>query len=312
MDADPELAESIRGELRRQQDGVELIASGNIVYRLALEAQGPVLTNKTVEGLPYGRYYDGAEFADAIKPLAIERACQVFGRRVANAAMPATDRERTPTCGAQVELKKLPVTYTPGVPMSKHKATIKWVRNGADFSYKNYSRDHIWGFENGVETPSSVAPAYLGSPQRVDPEAAFVAALSSRHMLTFLALASNKGFIVDSYKDDAVGRLEKNASGKLAITRVESRPRIRYGGDKQPTQADIDWLHDKAHRECFIANSVTTEVRVIPTELWDQALHFKEQRGAPRRRLLSRLSWPYRRQIFNFPPRMAEPIHWMI
>jgi len=84
LDADPELAESIRGELRRQQDGVELIASENIVSRLVLEAQGSVMTNKTVEGLPYDRYYGGAEFADAIEALAIKRACQVFGCRFAN------------------------------------------------------------------------------------------------------------------------------------------------------------------------------------------------------------------------------------
>ncbi|MBI1980126.1 MAG: OsmC family protein [Methylocystis sp.] len=147
--------------------------------------------------------------------------------------------------------------------MSEHKATIKWARNGVDFGYKNYSRDHIWRFENGVETLASAAPAYLGNPQRVDPESAFVAALSSCHMLTFLALASNKGFVVDSYEDNAIGRLEKNASGKLAVTRVELSPRVVYGGDKRPTQADLEWLHDKAHRECFIANSVMTEVRVL-------------------------------------------------
>lgn len=150
--------------------------------------------------------------------------------------------------------------------MSEHKATIKWARNGADFGYRNYSRDHIWRFDNGVETPASAAPAYLGNPQRVDPEAAFVAALSSCHMLTFLALASNKGFVVDDYEDCAVGRLEKNADGRLAITHVELRPRIIWGGDKQPTQADIDRLHDRAHRECFIANSVTTEVRVVAAQ----------------------------------------------
>ena len=147
--------------------------------------------------------------------------------------------------------------------MSEHKATIEWARNGADFGYKTYPRDHVWRFDNGVEVPASAAPAYLGNPQRVDPEAAFVAALSSCHMLTFLALASNKGFVVDSYQDQAVGHLEKNSAGKLAITRVELRPQIVYGGAKQPAQADLDWLHDKAHRECFIANSVTTEVKVV-------------------------------------------------
>jgi organic hydroperoxide reductase OsmC/OhrA len=148
--------------------------------------------------------------------------------------------------------------------MSEHKANIKWTRGGVDFAYKTYSRDHTWRFDNGVEVPASAAPAYLGNAQRVDPEAAFVAALSSCHMLTFLALASNKGFVVDSYEDSAVGHLEKNAGGKLAITRVELHPKIAYSGAKQPTPADLDWLHDKAHRECFIANSVTTEIHVVP------------------------------------------------
>jgi organic hydroperoxide reductase OsmC/OhrA len=149
--------------------------------------------------------------------------------------------------------------------MSEHKAKIVWQRNGADFGYKTYPRDHVWRFEGGVEVSASAAPAYLGNPKLVDPEGALVAALSSCHMLTFLALASNKGFVVDSYEDNAVGHLEKNANGKMAITRVELHPKVIYGGAKQPTQADLDWLHDKAHRECFIANSVLTEVKVIPS-----------------------------------------------
>jgi len=146
--------------------------------------------------------------------------------------------------------------------MSEHKATVRWSRGGKDFTYKTYSRDHVWTL-NGNDVPASATTAYLGNPSRVDPEAALVAALSSCHMLTFLALAANKGFIVESYEDAAVGHLEKNAAGKLAITRVELHPRIVYGGSKQPTAADFDWLHDKAHKECFIANSVTTEVRVV-------------------------------------------------
>ena len=147
--------------------------------------------------------------------------------------------------------------------MSEHKATTIWSRGGKNFGYKNYSRDHVWRFDNGVEVPASATPSFLGNPQRVDPEAAFVAALSSCHMLTFLALASNKGFIVDSYEDHAVGHLEKNAAGKLAVTRVDLHPRIVFSGDKTPADADLEWLHDKAHKECFIANSVTTEVQVV-------------------------------------------------
>ena len=146
--------------------------------------------------------------------------------------------------------------------MSEHKATIRWTRNGKDFTYKTYSRDHVW-VANRNDIPASATAAYLGNPNRVDPEAAFVAALSSCHMLTFLALASNKGFVVDRYEDSAVGHLEKNAAGKMAVTRVELHPRILFGGTKTPAQADLDWLHDKAHKECFIANSVTTDVHVV-------------------------------------------------
>jgi organic hydroperoxide reductase OsmC/OhrA len=146
--------------------------------------------------------------------------------------------------------------------MSEHKARVVWNRDGKDFTYKTYSRDHKW-LANGNEIAASATPQFLGNPNRVDPEAALVSALSSCHMLTFLALAANKGFVVESYEDDAVGHLEKNAAGKMAITRVELHPKIAFGGAKQPAQSDLDWLHDKAHKECFIANSVTTDVKVV-------------------------------------------------
>jgi organic hydroperoxide reductase OsmC/OhrA len=155
-----------------------------------------------------------------------------------------------------------PISYFPNSAMSEHKATIRWSRDGKDFTYKTYSRDHVW-VANGNEIPASATAAYLGNPNRVDPEAAFVAALSSCHMLTFLALACNKGFVVENYEDNAVGHLEKNAAGKMAVTRVDLHPRIAFGGAKQPAAADLEWLHDKAHKECFIANSVTTEVKVV-------------------------------------------------
>jgi organic hydroperoxide reductase OsmC/OhrA len=145
--------------------------------------------------------------------------------------------------------------------MSEHKATIRWNRDGKDYTYKTYSRDHTWSL-NGNAVPASATPAYLGNPQRVDPEAAFVAALSSCHMLTFLAVAATRGFVVESYEDEAVGHLEKNAAGKMAVTRVELHPKVVFGGSRQPAAADLDALHDKAHKECFIANSVTTDVKV--------------------------------------------------
>ena len=147
--------------------------------------------------------------------------------------------------------------------MSEHKAKISWQGTGAAFTYKTYSRDHTWTFGNGAVVKASAAPQFLGNPQCVDPEAAFVASLSSCHMLTFLALAAIKGIVVEAYEDDAVGHLEKNASGKPAITRVELRPRIRFGAGHAPDAAVLAKLHEQSHHDCFIANSVTTQVSVV-------------------------------------------------
>ena len=110
---------------------------------------------------------------------------------------------------------------------------------------------------------ASAAPAYLGNPNLVDPEEAFVASLSSCHMLTFLAIACKKKFVLDEYIDDAVGHMEKNAEGRLAITRVELHPKLKWSGDKQPTAEELDKMHHGAHEQCFIANSVKTEVTVV-------------------------------------------------
>lgn len=147
--------------------------------------------------------------------------------------------------------------------MSEHKATISWSRGAPEFRYETYTRDHAWHFDGGVEVAASAAPSYKGSPERVDPEEALVAAISSCHLLTFLALAARKRFVVERYDDDAVGFMEKNEAGKLAITRVELRPKIVFGGPTQPSDSDIAQLHHLAHENCFIANSVKTEVTVI-------------------------------------------------
>jgi len=146
--------------------------------------------------------------------------------------------------------------------MSEHRVTIDWQRGEADFRYETYPRDHLWRFEGGVEVAASAAPDYLGSAERVDPEEAFVAALSSCHMLTFLALAARKRLVVESYRDRAVGVLEKNADGRPAITRVALRPEVRFA--EAPPEAVLAKLHHQAHEHCFIANSVTTEVTVEP------------------------------------------------
>ena len=145
--------------------------------------------------------------------------------------------------------------------MSEHRARISWERGGVDFGYESYPRDHAWTFEGGVRVPASAAPAFRGNASHVDPEAAFAAALSSCHMLTFLAIASRKRLVVDRYEDEAVGFLEKNEAGKLAMTRVVLRPRIAFA-DPAPSPELVADLHERAHRECFIANSVLTRVEV--------------------------------------------------
>lgn len=145
--------------------------------------------------------------------------------------------------------------------MSKHRATVKWARESESFDYAAYNRAHLWQFESGIEVPASSAPRFLGTPDRVDPEEAFVAAISSCHMLTFLAICARKKIVVDHYTDRAVGYLEKNEGGKLAITRVCLAPDIGFR-DKAPGPETIEKLHHLSHEECFIANSVTTEIVV--------------------------------------------------
>jgi organic hydroperoxide reductase OsmC/OhrA len=152
--------------------------------------------------------------------------------------------------------------------MSEHLATIHWDRSGPDFVKGKYSREHTWTFDGGVTVPASPSPSVVPAPwsnaAHVDPEEAFVAAISSCHLLTFLWLASREGFQADRYHDEAVGVMTKNERGVPWISRVTLRPRIAWSGPKQPTPADLDRLHHRAHEECFIANSVKTEVVVEP------------------------------------------------
>jgi len=147
--------------------------------------------------------------------------------------------------------------------MSTHQARVNWSRTSADFTYASYNRDHDWHFKGGAKLHASAAPQFKGNADCPDPEDAFVASLASCHMLTFLAVAAQKRFVVDRYEDDAVGHLEKNARGKLAMTRVELHPRVTFGGERVPTAEELHALHERAHAECFIANSVLTEVTVV-------------------------------------------------
>lgn len=146
--------------------------------------------------------------------------------------------------------------------MSEHRATVTWQRTGDDFAYETYSRDHTWTFEGGVSVPASSAPGFRGDAARVDPEEAFVAALSSCHMLFFLAIAARKRLVVDTYRDTAVGHLEKDAGGKLSMTRVTLRPQVAFA--EPPPSEVVERMHHRAHEECFIARSVKTEVTVEP------------------------------------------------
>jgi organic hydroperoxide reductase OsmC/OhrA len=145
--------------------------------------------------------------------------------------------------------------------MSEHVVEVSWSRGEHEFTYDTYSRDHEWRFDGGITVPGSANPAYLGSPGPVDPEEAFVAALSSCHMLTFLAIAAKKRLVVDSYEDRAVGVMAKNANGKLAITQVTLHPKIVFAGET-PDAGTLERIHHLSHEECFIANSVTTEITV--------------------------------------------------
>ena len=146
--------------------------------------------------------------------------------------------------------------------MAEHKITLEWKRETDSFTYDSNNRDHMLIFEGGARVPASAAPAYRGNPALVNPEDALVAALSSCHMLTFLAVAAKKKFVVDRYSDDAVGFLEKNAKGKLAVTRAILRPKVTFSGPATPTPEQLTSLHEEAHNGCFVANSVTTDVTV--------------------------------------------------
>ena len=146
-------------------------------------------------------------------------------------------------------------------------ATISWQRDGAAFTDNRYSRAHQWQFDGGAVVRASSSPHVVRVPMSdasaVDPEEAFVASLSSCHMLWFLSLCASRGWVVDAYQDEAVGTMAKNASGKLAMTLVVLRPNVTFAG-APPAEEQLLELHHLAHEECFIASSVKTEVRCEP------------------------------------------------
>ncbi len=151
--------------------------------------------------------------------------------------------------------------------MSEYQARIRWHRQPSErFVDSRYSRAHSWEFDGGVVVPASSAVSSVPLPyskaENVDPEEAFVAAISSCHMLTFLYLAAKEKFVVDSYDDLAMGTMTRNEKGRLAITSVRLAPKMAFSGPAAPSEADVRRLHEAAHEECYVANSVLTAISV--------------------------------------------------
>ena len=151
--------------------------------------------------------------------------------------------------------------------MSEHRAIIQWNRTGDEFLKGKFSRAHTWTFDGGVTVNASSSPAAVplpySVPANVDPEEAFVASVSSCHMMTYLWVAFRNGYVIDSYRDEAVGLLTKNEKGILWVSEITLHPNIAYGGGKVPPSDEIARFHHLAHENCFIANSIKTEVKVL-------------------------------------------------
>lgn len=153
--------------------------------------------------------------------------------------------------------------------MAEYFSKVIWQRQPEEnFLDKKYSRSHLWEFDGGVVVPASASPHVVPLPysveENVDPEEAFVASLSSCHMLFFLDVASRESFVIDRYIDNAIGRMEKGPEGKVMVTKVTLRPEVTFVDDNLPSQEQIENMHHKAHDLCFIANSVKTEVVTEP------------------------------------------------
>jgi organic hydroperoxide reductase OsmC/OhrA len=150
--------------------------------------------------------------------------------------------------------------------MATHGCTVEWSRGEAAFSDRKYSRAHSWRFDGGAVVPASSSPHSVPLPcsdaAAVDPEEALVAAVSSCHMLWFLSLAAEAGYVVDSYRDAAEAVLGPIGFGRRGITDVVLKPHVRFSGARRPDQAAVDALHHVAHERCDIANSLRSAVRV--------------------------------------------------
>jgi organic hydroperoxide reductase OsmC/OhrA len=153
--------------------------------------------------------------------------------------------------------------------VAEYEATVLWQRNGARFTDNRYSRRHVWEFDGGAQVPASSSPHSVllpfSDPSAVDPEEAFVAALASCHMLWFLSIAAKRGYCVQSYRDRAVGIMSTNARDKLAVTSVTLHPHTEFTSEFLPSHEAVRAMHEAAHDECYLANSVKTELTTQPT-----------------------------------------------
>ncbi|PQO27964.1 peroxiredoxin [Blastopirellula marina] len=152
--------------------------------------------------------------------------------------------------------------------MENFSAMVHWERGDQNFLDKKYRRSHEWRFDGGAVIGASSSPHFLpppmSDPRGVDPEEALVAAISSCHMLWFLAMAAKHGWLVDSYDDQPNGKMDKNSAGKTAVSLVTLRPKVVFGGENLPNSDEIDAMHHQAHELCFVANSVRSEIRIEP------------------------------------------------
>ncbi len=154
--------------------------------------------------------------------------------------------------------------------MQEFTATVIWERGRQGFTDQHYSRAHAWRFDGGLSVPASSSPLSvpppMSDPAAVDPEEALVAAASSCHMLFFLSLAAQQGYVIDQYRDAAVGELGKNGAGRMAMTRITLRPAIVFSGPLRPDAGALAALHHAAHEKCYIANSLTADIVIAGAE----------------------------------------------
>ena len=152
--------------------------------------------------------------------------------------------------------------------MSRYTASVRWSRGDAKFTDNRYSRRHAWQFDGGAIVAGSSSPHSVPLPYSdaaaVDPEEAFVAAISSCHMLFFLSIAATRGYRIDDYLDDAEGFLEKDPDGLSSMTRVILHPHVEWSGEQRPSAKEVSAMHDEAHHRCYIANSVKSAIDCEP------------------------------------------------